>query len=68
MNTEIKDNLYALYEVYSQYKALFEHYQKYKNIKNEKDIRDRIAYLKKNPQVKQRTEIETLLWMINEVE
>lgn len=67
-NIVIKDNMYALYDVYAQYKALFEHYQKYKKIKNEEDIRNRIEYLKKNPNIKQRTEIETLLWMLNEVE
>lgn len=64
----IKDNMYALYEVYNQYKLLYNFYQKYKSIKNEEDIRERIEYLKKNPTCKQRTEIETLLWLLNEVE
>ena len=64
----IKDNMYALYEVYNQYKLLYNFYQKYKSIKNEEDIRERIEYLKKNPQCKQKTEIETLLWLLNEVE
>ena len=45
----IKDNMYALYEVYNQYKLLYNFYQKYKSIKNEEDIRERIEYLKKNP-------------------
>ena len=40
----------------------------FKNIKNEEDVLERIEYLKKNPKVKQRTELETLLWIINEVE
>lgn len=64
----IKDNMYALYEVYNQYKLLYNFYQKYKSIKNEEDIRERIEYLKKNPKCKQKTEIETLLWLLNEVE
>lgn len=64
----IKDNLYSLYEVYNQHKLLYNFYQKYKSIKNEEDIRERIDYLKKNPKCKQRTELETLLWLLNEVE
>ena len=68
MNNNIKDNLYDLYSSYHQHKQLFEFYQKFKNIKNEEDVRERIEYLKKNPKVKQRTELETLLWIINEVE
>ena len=64
----IKDNMYALYEVYNQYKLLYNFYQKYKSIRNEKDIRERMEYLKKNPKCKQKTEIETLLWLLNEVE
>ena len=34
----IKDNMYALYEVYNQYKLLYNFYQKYKSIKNEEDL------------------------------
>ena len=64
----IKDNKYALYEVYNQYKLLYAFYQKYKSIKNEEDIKERIEYLKKNPKCKQRSEIECLLWILNEVE
>lgn len=64
----IKDNMYALYEVYNQYKLLYAFYQKYKSIRNEEDIRERIEYLKKNPKCKQRDEINTLLWLLNEVE
>lgn len=67
MNNEIKENLYDLYSVYSQYKLLFQFWKKYKNIKNEEDIRERIEYLKKN-KLKQRNELETLLWVLNEVE
>lgn len=67
-NDEIKDNLYDLYNHYRQHKALFAFYQKYKDIKNEDDILARLDYLKKNPEIQQRTEIETLLWLINEVE
>lgn len=64
----IKDNLYALYEVYSQYKLLYAFYQENKDIKSANDIKDRIEYLKKNPKCKQKTEIECLLWILGEVE
>lgn len=64
----IKDNMYALYEMYNQYKLLYNFYQKYKSIKNEEDIKERIEYLKKNPKCNQRSEIECLLWVIGEVE
>lgn len=68
MKDEIKDNLYDLYSVYHQYKLLFEFWKKYQNIKNEDDIRERLEYLKRNPKIMQRTELETLLWLLNEVE
>lgn len=64
----IKDNLYALYEVYSQYKLLYAFYQENKDIKSANDIKDRIEYLRKNPKCKQKTEIECLLWILGEVE
>lgn len=66
MDNEIKDNLFDLYASYNQHKKLFLFWKKYQNIKNEDDIRDRIEYLKKN-KVKQRSELETLLWILNEV-
>lgn len=68
MNIEIKDHLYDLYALNKQHKALFEFWKKYQNIRNEDDIRERLEYLKKHPDVKQRTEVETLLWLLNEVE
>lgn len=64
----IKDNLYALYEVYSQYKLLYAFYQENKDIKSANDIKDRIEYLRKNPKCRQKTEIECLLWILGEVE
>lgn len=64
----IKDNLYALYEVYSQYKLLYAFYQENKNIKSAEEVKERIEYLKKNPKCKQKTEIECLLWILGEVE
>lgn len=64
----IKDNMYALYEMYNQYKLLYNFYQKYKSIKNEEDIRERIEYLKKNPKCSMRDEVSTLLWVIGEVD
>ena len=67
MNNDIKDNLYDLYASYNHHKALFNFWKKYKNIKNEDDIRERMEYLKKN-KVKQRNELETLLWVLKEVD
>lgn len=65
---KINDNLYDMWNLVNQHKKLFEFWKKYQNIKNEDDIRNRLEYLKKNPEIKQRTEIETLLWLLNEVE
>lgn len=67
MDNEIKDNLYDLYASYKQHKQLYEFWKKYQNIKNEAEIRERIEYLKKN-KIKQRNELETLLWILNEVD
>lgn len=67
-NDGIKDNLHDLYASYGQHKQLFEFWKKYQHIKSEEDIRARIEYLKKNPKINQRTELETLLWLICEVE
>ena len=67
VDNEIKDNLYDLYASYRQHKQLFEFWKKYQNIKNEAEIRERIEYLKKN-KIKQRNELETLLWILNEVD
>lgn len=65
---KINDNLYDMWNLVNQHKKLFEFWKKYQNMKNENDIRNRLEYLKKNPEIKQRTEIETLLWLLNEVE
>lgn len=65
---KINDNLYDMWNLVNQHKKLFEFWKKYQNMKNEDDIRNRLEYLKKNPGIKQRTEIETLLWLLNEVE
>lgn len=67
MNKEIKENLYPLYDMYNQYKMLFNFYMAFKDMKNTDDINERIEYIKKNPQMKQKSELETLLWIINEV-
>lgn len=63
--TGIKDNLYDLYSVYSQYKLLFEFYQRFRDFRDLKEISERIEYLKNNPLVKQRTELETLMWIMD---
>lgn len=62
-NTEIKDNLYDLYSVYQQYKALFNYYQQNKSMKTRDEISERIEYIKKN-KIKQKSELETLLWVL----
>lgn len=64
---EIKDNLYDLYASYRHHKALFDFYQAFKDMKNVNDIKERIEYLMKNPSVKQRTELECLMWVIGEI-
>ena len=65
-NKGIKDNLFDLYDSYHQHKALFEFWKKYQNIKNEDEIRERIEYIRKH-KIRQRSELETLLWILNEV-
>jgi len=62
-NTEIKDNLYDLYSVYQQYKALFNYYQQNKSMKTRDEISNRVEYIKKN-KIKQKSELETLLWVL----
>lgn len=68
MNDKIQDNLRPLYNCYAQYKMLYEYYQENKSIRSKEEIKERINYLKKNPKINQKTEIETLLWFLNEVE
>ncbi len=63
---EIKNNLYPLYDAYSQYKMLFAFWQSFQGMKSVDDIKKRIEYLTKH-KVKQRNELETLLWVIGEV-
>jgi len=64
-DNEIKDSLYDLYNSYNHHKKLFQFYQSHKSIKSENDIRERINYIAKN-KVKQKSEIETLLWVLGE--
>lgn len=68
MNDKIQDNLKPLYNCYSQYKMLYDYYQGNKSMRSKEEIQERIEYLKKNPKINQRTELETLLWLLNEVE
>ncbi len=58
-------NLYNLYDCYNDFKKLFEFYEKHKNIVDEEELRDRMDYILKNG-VKQRTEIETICWVLGE--
>lgn len=65
MKGVIKDNLYDLYDSYNQHKLLFEFWKQNRDIKTKEEIKDRINYIIKN-KIKQRNEIETLLWVIGE--
>lgn len=63
MNDEIQDNLKPLYRCYSQYKMLFNYYQNNKSMRSKEEIQERIDYITKN-KVNQRSEIETLMWIL----
>ncbi len=63
---EIKNNLYPLYDAYNQYKLLFEFYRSFQGMTSVEQIKERIEYLTKN-KVKQRNELETLLWVIGKL-
>ncbi len=68
MNDKIQDNLKPLYSCYSQYKMLYDYYQGNKSMRSKEEIQERIEYLKKNPKINQRNELESLMWVLNEVE
>lgn len=63
---EIKDNMFDLYALYRQHKLLFDFWKAHKDIKNIDEIKNRIDYIQKN-KLKQRSEIETLLWVVGEI-
>ena len=67
MNDKIQDNLKPLYSCYAQYKMLYGYFQENKSMRSKEEIQERIEYLKKTPKRIQRTELETLLWLISEV-
>ena len=67
MNDGIKDNKYDLYALYKQYSLLFDFWQTHKNIKDIDEIKNRIEYIQKN-KINQRSEIETLLCVIGELD
>lgn len=58
-------NMYNMYGAYSDFKKLYEFYEEHKNIVSAKEMRERIEYIKKRG-VKQRSEIETLHWILGE--
>ena len=66
-NDIIKDNLFDLYASYRHHKQLFEFYKDHKNIKGKQQIKERIDYIKKN-KINQRNELETLLWVLGEID
>ncbi|MBQ7030818.1 MAG: hypothetical protein IJN13_00405 [Bacilli bacterium] len=69
-DSEIVENLYPLWNMVTQYKLLYEYWKNNhsKKIKSEQEIRERLEYIKKNPNVKQLSEFETLLWILNDIE
>lgn len=64
MNNKIQNDLKPLYNCYAQYKMLFDYYRENKTVRSKEEIEARLEYIKKN-RVKQRNEIETLLWLLN---
>ena len=64
---KVKENLYDLWSVVEQFKYLHNYYwereESGKKIMTRKQIEDRIRYILKH-KVRQRGEIETLLWVI----
>jgi len=52
-------------KAYGDYKNLYNFYLEHKNIKSASEMRERIEYIKKRG-IKQRTEIETLCWILGE--
>ncbi len=59
-------NMYNMYGAYHDFKKLYEFYQKHKNMNITPDeMRDRVAYILKRG-TKQRTEIETICWILGE--
>lgn len=57
--------MYSISKAYGQFKDLYEFYLDHKNIVGVDEMRSRIEYIKKYG-VKQRTEIETLCWILGE--
>ncbi len=67
---EIFEGTSPLWTMVNQYKLLFNYYIEHKNskIRDIKEIKDRIEYLKNNPEIKQMSEIATLRWVLNEID
>ena len=65
---DIKENLFDLYSLYAQHKLLFAYYMRNRNRMDNEVIIERLNYLKKNPNIKQRSELETLLWILGEID
>lgn len=59
-------NMHNMYGAYHDFKKLYEFYQNQKNMKiTPKEMRDRVAHILKHGS-KQRTEIETICWILGE--
>ena len=62
---KIVEYMYPMYDCYNQYKLLHKFYMDHKNVKGEEEMRSRIKYILKH-KIKQRSEIETILWILGE--
>ncbi len=58
-------NMYNMYGAYADFKKLYEFYENHKNLVSEDELRDRVKYILKHG-VNQRTEIETICWVLGE--
>lgn len=60
-------NMYNMYGAYSDFKKLYEFYQEHKDMIGKKELEERRKYILKHG-LKQRTEIETIDWILSRIE
>ena len=58
-------NMYNIGRAYGEFKELYFFYLDHKDMIGKKEMRERIEYIKKHG-VRQRTEIETICWILGE--
>ena len=70
-NIVIKDkfgkevSMHSIGKAYGDYKELYYFYLDHKDMVGKEELRERLEYIKKNG-VKQRTEVETICWILGE--